>query len=112
MDQEPWFEPKSHGYGAGMPIHPNGWRLLGLYIFGMTVSALVITVALPFAFGVMQPKTYGVGWTMPPLWLAVFLGVWLLFAVAPMTAWFMAVARARTRGGWRWRRGGRDSPPQ
>lgn len=105
MDDEYWFEPKSHGYGAGMPIHPMGWRVLGLYVAGLVVSGFVFTVALPFAFGVMQPKTVGIGWTMPPLWLALFLFLWLTFAVAPMTVWFMIVARERTRGGWRWRWG-------
>lgn len=105
MEQEPWFEPKSRGYGAGMPIHPRGWMALGLYVAGMIGSSLLFMLALPAALGMLVPKAYGAGWTVAPHMLPLFVILWVVLGVAPLTLWFMAVARARTRGGWRWRSG-------
>ena len=32
---EPWFRPNQRGYGPGLPIHRNGWIILGAYIVAL-----------------------------------------------------------------------------
>ncbi len=108
-DREPWFEPKTYGFGAGLPIHRNGWIALGAYIGGMLLAGFVFTLALPAAFDLLVPKTYGVGYTMAPGPTALFMGLYLLLAVLPLTLLLTAVAKRHTRGDWRWRWG--RTPP-
>ena len=75
-----WFEPKRYGYGAGLPIAWQGWVLLAFYV-------LVISAA-----GLLIPGT--------------LIGYLALVVVA--TAILLKVTAAKTRGGWRWRRGEKD----
>ena len=75
---KPWFSPKLFGYGAGLPISWEGWAALGGYVAVMVVGALVIE------------------FTQSP---------YRLLAAIPMalaSIMLIVVARARTRGGWRW----------
>ena len=75
-----WFEPKRYGYGSGLPIAWQGWVVLGLYL------------------------------------AVVFLAIWLFekhplatFAVlVPATALLLLITARTTRGGWRWRSGGKE----
>lgn len=76
LSDDPWFEPKRFGYGAGWPIAWQGWALLAAFL----VPAL--------GFGLMLERgQYVVG----GLCLAIATGLLLL------------LAKRHTRGGWRWR---------
>ena len=80
-----WFAPTKYGIGAGPPIAPQGWAVLSVYMLVMGLCALLI------------------GWDQD---------VGLLFAIPLMivaTLVFIIVAAAKTRGGWRWRWGDKDS---
>ena len=42
-DDDVWFEPKSFGYGTGLPVAWRGWALLGAYlasIIGLTLALM------------------------------------------------------------------------
>jgi len=82
-----WFEPKRYGYGAGLPIHRNGWIALGSYV------AVIILMAA--AIGPLAAAS--------PLLIFVPVGV-----IAGATLWFVPLTERRTRGGWRWRWGDED----
>lgn len=99
MTPEPWFAPKSNGYGAGMPIHRNGWILLGAYVAGLLLSHLLAVFVL-VGFGVQQDRA-----------ALLVTPVWLLVVLMPATLAVVMIARARTQGGWRWRWGGREGGP-
>jgi hypothetical protein len=81
MSERPeWFAPKRYGYGAGLPIAWQGWLLLAVYL------ALVGAVIL-------------------------FLGAWPVAAaglIVVLSLALMLISSRTTRGGWRWRWGGRD----
>ncbi len=79
-DKGPWFRAKSYGYGAGLPIKPEGWAFLAIH---MTLIAGV-AVALR-----NQP--------------AVMTVLVIAAALAPLP-----IYHARTEGGWRWRWGRSD----
>ncbi|WP_336985469.1 hypothetical protein [Altererythrobacter aquiaggeris] len=79
-----WFAPKRIGYGSGLPIAWQGWALIGLFIL------------------------LAVGCGLLAEWEPEY-GPWIAGAVMiPATIGFLLVARARTRGGWRWHSGDRD----
>ena len=78
MNDGAWFEPKSYGYGAGLPIAWQGWAVLGVYVAAMILNVLLLRRSV-------------VGFVIV-----------LLVATAAVTA----VAKAKTRGGWKWREGG------
>lgn len=81
MNESPeWFAPKRYGYGAGLPISWQGWALTVAYIGIATVTASI--------FGERPFK--------------------LVAILVPTTVAFMAIAARTTRGGWRWRWGGKD----
>lgn len=84
FDGKPWFLPKRHGYGAGLPVAWQGWVLLLSY-----------TAAI-MGLGVLAPTVRG-------LELAAVILVMVVLTVA-----FVMVAKARTEGGWRWRHGKDD----
>jgi hypothetical protein len=79
-DGPEWFAAKRYGYGAGLPISWQGWALIGAY------GAILALAA----------------WLLPPNPLAI------LAVVVPATTALIAIAARTTRGGWRWRWGGRD----
>lgn len=82
--RKPWFAPKRYGYGAGLPISWEGWAVLGGYFILMLTAALVLEYAhSPYRFLVIIPMA-----------MATIAVIW--------------VAKTRTRGGWRWRRGSED----
>ena len=70
-----WFAAKRHGFGAGWPIAWQGWALLAGYVAVMFMIA-ELTKPRPMAHAV-------------------------LFIVA--TALLIIMAKAKTRGGWKWR---------
>lgn len=81
---KPWFAQKRFGYGAGHPITWQGWAVIGGYLALMLLAALIIEYAAsPYRFLVVIP---------------------MIFATIAL----VAVTRARTRGGWRWRWGAKD----
>lgn len=98
MTDEPWFEPKSHGYGAGRPRHWKGWALLAAYLAG-PLALLFAARALMALYGVPSDAAMG-----------ILVPAWLLFVMLPATLVLVRVAKARTRGGWRWRWGREDGP--
>jgi len=79
-----WFPPKRYGYGAGPPIAWQGWAL--------TISYTLLVIGTAFGIANADPVIQASG------------GALVLFA----TVLFVCIARARTRGGWRWRWGEQD----
>lgn len=78
---EAWFEPKTYGYGAGLPVHWKGWALLAIYLAVMLAPAPLLE-------------------RDPGLGLVLALAVWF-----PATLVVVLIARRKTRGGWRMRSG-------
>ena len=76
---EPWFRQKERGIGPGLPIHRNGWILLGLYV--------AFLIVFP------GPLEYWLGY--PPDTLTRVL---TMLAVTLPVGW---LAFNRTEGGWR-----------
>lgn len=81
-DKTPWFAQKRYGYGAGLPIAWQGWALLGGFAATLAFAGWLNT--LPGG----APK------------------VTAFALVIVSSAVLMAVTKARTQGGWRWRWGG------
>ncbi|MBN8806748.1 MAG: hypothetical protein J0I47_00700 [Sphingomonas sp.] len=79
-EPDDWFLPKAFGYGASLPIAWQGWALLAAY-----VAALA-----------------GAGWALMPRHPILFVVVALLVTVP-----LVVVSEQHTRGGWRWRWGGK-----
>ncbi len=73
--------PKSHGYGAGLPISWQGWLLFLGFL-------LVVIVG---------------GMALAPRSLLAYLAL-----VVPLTVAFILIIMNTTRGGWRWRWGNDD----
>lgn len=76
-----WFEPKTHGYGAGLPISWQGWAI--------TIGFIVLILGSAF---LLIPER-------PILFFAIII---------PATIALVIVSAKTTRGGWRWRWGGRE----
>lgn len=77
MSDEPWFAEKRFGYGAGMPITWQGWAV--------TVAMVGLAIVVVLVVGPDHPLLGGI-------------------AVLAVTLPFLPLIRARTRGGWKWRR--------
>jgi len=75
-----WFAPKRYGYGAGLPITWQGWAL--------TIAFMVAAIGLAMMFAER------------PVVLAATL--------TPLIVLFAVIAARTTRGGWRWRWGGKE----
>lgn len=76
-----WWAPKRYGYGAGLPIAPQGW------VATIAYSLLVIGSA----FGILPHSV--------PAFIAIVLAA---------TAILLVIVARHTRGGWRWRWGEPD----
>lgn len=75
-----WFAPKSHGYGSGLPIAWQGWAVL--------IGYLVLVIAsIPLAQRSLVAH---------------------LSLLVVLTAGLLLICSKTTRGGWRWRWGGKD----
>jgi hypothetical protein len=85
---DPWFRPKSYGYGA-TPASWKGWVATAAFMIGLVVSSYLLLGWEP------SPGT-GAG--------ALRITVWAL-AIAVLTAVFVGFARAKTDGQWGWRWG-------
>ena len=83
-DAKPWFEVKSFGYGAGLPIAWQGWVLL--------LSYMAAVIGLAVLAGQAS------GWALAGIVALILL----------LTGIFVVIAHARTRGEWRWRWGEDD----
>lgn len=79
-DGPEWFAQKRYGYGAGLPISWQGWLITLLFL------AITMGTAILFA-------------DRPLILVAVVVPLALLLAL---------ITAKTTRGGWRWRWGGRD----
>jgi len=78
-DDRPWFATRRYGYGSGMPLTWQGW---------VTVLAFVAAVLVaPLLF-------------RDPVIHLIIIGV--------LTIGFVALAKPRTVGTWRWRWGDSD----
>ena len=80
-EDDAWFAPKCYGYGAGQPVARQGWLLLAGY------SALAI------GCGLLVQWDHKIG------------GLAAAAIMVPATVGLIAISKARTRGGWRWRWG-------
>ncbi|ESQ83520.1 hypothetical protein AEAC466_12655 [Asticcacaulis sp. AC466] len=83
---KPWFAPKRYGYGAGLPIAWQGWALIAGYF-------LIFIGAINFSEQDKPGSTF-----MSVVGMAI-LGV--------ATVAFVLICAAKTKGGWRWRWGGK-----
>lgn len=83
-DDGAWFSAKTHGYGAGLPVAWQGWAVLGGYLAIMLFSGLLIE------WYWQEGAVFAI-----PMMLVATLGLFL-------------IARAKTRGGMRWRWGEKD----
>ena len=83
---KPWFAPRRYGYGSGLPIAWQGWVVLVAYVL---VCSLAPVVLLAFLHN-------------PAVLLPAITGV-----VLAATAVLIIVCANKTRGGWRWRWGGK-----
>jgi len=79
-DRPEWFAPKRYGYGASLPIAWQGWLLLLGYIVLLVLASR---------------------WLRPP-------SVEFWSVVVTLTLIFTLIAKATTRGEWRWRWGEDD----
>lgn len=79
-----WFAPKKVGYGSGLPIAWQGWVTILLYVAAAAIAALLWETG---------DEVY------------VPAGI-VLFAAATLA--FLWIAKAKTRGGWKWRPRKRD----
>ena len=75
-----WFAPKRYGYGGGVPIAWQGWVITFVYL------AIVV--------GATQLLNRSV-WAMGSI-------------IATATAIFLVIVVKNTRGGFRWRWGGKE----
>jgi hypothetical protein len=72
---KPWFAPKRYGYGAGLPISPEGWLALAAFVGGASAASR---------------------------WLH---GLPRYAALATGCAAIVVIGALKTKGGWRWRWG-------
>jgi len=84
---EPWFKPKTHGYGAA-PANWKGWAaVLGFVAFEIALALWLMV--LPAAYPELgAPK----------------VAMWLVAMVATTVA-FVWICRTKTAGDWQWRTG-------
>ena len=74
-----WFAPKRYGLGSGLPVAWQGWVVLLAY--------LAVVLGGFLLFGEHNAATYAV--------------------IAIATAVLLVISARTTRGGWRWRWGGK-----
>ena len=82
MTGEPWFKPKTYGYG-NVPINWKGWAVTFAY------AGLVVGLVAAAQAAVISP-------------------VWCVVTVLLATAVFIPFIKAKTSGEWRWRWGHDD----
>ena len=82
---DPWFRPKSHGYGA-TPADWRGWAATAVFAIGLVAASYLLLGWEP------SPGT-GAG--------ASRIAVWAL-AIAVLIAVFVGSARAKTDVQWDW----------
>lgn len=80
-----WFAPKRYGFGAGRPIAWQGWALTLSYVGAICGLALTMP---PQGGGSGPMAARGMGFVV-------------------LTGMFLLIVARRTRGGFRWRWGGR-----
>ncbi|MDE2435231.1 MAG: hypothetical protein KGM49_03120 [Sphingomonadales bacterium] len=80
QDDNAWFAAKRFGYGSGLPIAWQGWVLMLGQVGLMAIGAVLLA---------RHP--------------AAMLAWVVIFAFLPMP-----LIAAKTRGGWKWRWGGKD----
>ena len=79
-DGPEWFAPKRYGFGASLPISWQGWAI--------TIGFIVLILGSAF---LLIPER-------PILFFAIII---------PATITLVIVSAKTTRGGWRWRWGGK-----
>ena len=75
-----WFEQREYGFGAGLPVAPEGWALLGGYAVALTALSATLLPGKPLQF--LAGKTI-------------------------ITAALVIAVEKTARGGFRWRWGGK-----
>ena len=79
-DDPEWFAPKRYGYGASLPISWQGWAIMIGYLALIGLTLFLIPYSL----------------------IAVVSIVIMLSTV------LVVITARTTRGGWRWRWGGKE----
>jgi hypothetical protein len=87
MTSDPWFKPKTYGYGAS-PLNWKGWAFIAAYVLALTATA--------YAFAGANRA----GLLVRPIGTLALLAVLVL-----LTGAFLVVCRRKTDGAWRWRWG-------
>ena len=82
---KPWFAPKRYGYGAGLPISWEGWLVLAVYLLIVCGAAFGLPLIMPIAESVAA--------------------ITVIAIVATLV--LLVICIRKTRGGWRWRWGGK-----
>jgi len=85
QDDGAWFAPKKFGYGVGLPVAWQGWVTLGLH--GSLVAAGVPLLKLADHTALLSLGDHS---------------AFLLYTLT-VTAVFIPLYVAKTRGGWKWR---------
>jgi hypothetical protein len=79
-DGPEWFAPKRFGYGSGLPIAWQGWAITIVFMAVAVATALLYSGRPIVVFAIL----------------------------VPLTAMLLVITAKTTRGGWRWRWGGKD----
>lgn len=76
---EPWFRRNQRGYGPGLPIHRNGWIVLGTYVAALVAFPWVLQAWLGY-----DPRSYQ-----------------RFTAIILISIPFFVILWRKTEGGWR-----------
>ena len=79
-----WFRPKERGIGPGVPTNWKGWALFLIYLGSIVAIPSAFTLVLGHEATVIERAIALVVISVPVLY----------------------IARKKTEGGWRWRKGG------
>ena len=81
VEDNDWFAPKRFGYGAGLPIAWQGWAVLLGFVAVLAVAGALLVPRHPALFAIVA-----------------------IVMTVPLTV----ISAQHTRGGWKWRWGGKE----
>lgn len=69
--REPWFRRHGRGLGPGLPIHRNGWILLGAYVGFLILFPLPLEYVLGYPPDTWARALTMLAVTIPVGWIAL-----------------------------------------